>query len=179
MSRAIKLSKQLSSPCLTSDMGFFRGSEDPQDFMLPAVLDVRDVTSGISLKRNAFKPAGVVAPDALVHQILGTGSESQIGPTVVGAVAITVINLFGRPLTSHDEPNQAVSIIIAVVDPEADVPVQPPPSRWLTDYRPTREGLFPSQNARLGIVVEDAADVLRREVVASAFVSHRGSIHGV
>lgn len=182
MSLAIKLSEQFSSSCLTSGIGLFGGIEASKVFMLFLVLDVRDVVSRLLVKGDTFKSACISTPitmsEALVHDVLRTRSQSQIGPTIIGAIAVTVINLFWWPFIAHNEPNQAVGIIIAVVNPKADVSVQSP-SRWLANYRSTRERLLPRQNPRVGVVIEDATDELRSEVVAGAFVSHLGSLADV
>lgn len=53
---------------------------------------------------------GTLAPHHLIPLIYGGGNVSKIFPTVVGLVAVNMVNLIGRPRTRHQKECKAMSI---------------------------------------------------------------------
>lgn len=134
----------------------------------------------ISALGYTSKAACVGAFTRTIDGVLRARCQPQISPSVVGGILVYVIDLFWWPFAGHHQPNDSMRQVKA--PPASNLDCQQSSwslsSCWFTDPPWTRR-LFPRQNASFGVVIEQAADVLRSKVVAGAFVSHHGSLANV
>lgn len=169
------------APCR---MRLFRRVEHPDVFTLAVKFYVSAVTALFSMEKHALKPACVVSRNTAIDLVLRTRSQPQIGPSVVRRIVIDVVDFFWRPFARHHQPDDAVRAILSLlslfVEGNHSSTVRSLPTRWFSQpIKMLWVDFPPRQHPAFRVVIEQATDVLRREVVTSAFVSHLGSIPGV
>lgn len=129
----------------------------------------------LTVPANAFEPACVAPHPVAIAIVLSTSSEPQVDPAIIVFTSVLVIDFAGRPVTGHNYPSEATGEISRAINGNTARSVALFPSCGFPDLSASARSL-PRQYPRLRLVIEKAADVLRREVVASAFVSHRKSL---
>ena len=99
---------------------------------------------------------------ALVFNVVLLGHISQILKAIVGAVTVHVVNLAFGPLASHVQPRQSMTLVSLAVNRGYEVSFSGKTSRHGTYCCP---GLFkfPSENARVRIVVKDLLESVLRQ----------------
>ena len=173
---AIELAMQLLRSGAAGGSSGFRSGKVAKIFSFSSHVNVCAIA--ISTLRHASKATCVGAFASAVDAVLRTCSEPQIGPAIIRWVKVTVVNLVRWPVTRHDQPDQPVSEVQAAsgCDLDRDLSVGSPCSCRLTNPSYARR-LLPRQNPGFGVVIEQAAHELRREIVARVFLSHPGIIH--
>lgn len=103
----------------------------------------------------------VVLVDALRH-------VTQVADGVVGAAAVSVVNLTGRPLAMDVEPRKSLGSVVAAVDADLQVSLIVQASSNGAD-RSLASPDKPSERAGFAAVVQEFAQTLRGKIMSSHF----------
>jgi hypothetical protein len=101
---------------------------------------------------------------------------TQIAPRIIGRVAVNVVNFIRRPYPCNHAPNDAMSLVIPVVNVDLN------PSIWVcvssdrTGKATTGRG-FASKNASFVIVIQEFAQSLRSQFLFHALVLYQRTYH--
>lgn len=177
-----ELAEQFSSLRAARCVRVFGGVKHANVYFLSLVDNARDVAAGFWAKTYAFKASVIVSASSAISDVLRGGCQPQICPSVIGCIAVAVINVRCWPFTRHNQPDQAVGTVMTSVKSDEDAPIGTQCSGWLAKPIVAIGHLLPRQEAGPRIVVETTANVGGAEVIADRFVSylsHPGSIRGV
>ncbi len=132
----------------------------------------RDTSAPKFLRRSvvhAEKSALVVLAHANVSQILRLRRLAQIAPSVIGRVAVRVVNVFGGPIARHVKPSQSMSEHEFVLDSDRNVSERV----WPAGNLPRPAGIPflsqfrsrpPAKYAGFWVVIQNRSNEVRREV---------------
>lgn len=104
-------------------MGLFWRVEDTDIGLLAFDLDLRNPSLSLFVEMDAFEAAGIVAWRWLVALVLGVACLAQIGESVIGWVAIFVVQVGVGKLPFHIEPRQAMGEMPMAIDTDHDSPI--------------------------------------------------------
>jgi len=111
---------------------------------------------------NTFNTRFAVSCNALVLHVFGAICRAQIGPSVVSAVAVDVVNFVRGPFARHIEKRKPVSKIGFPANTDLGIALGLEPCGC--PCGPPALGDKPSEYSRLGIVVEKFAQTLRGKI---------------
>jgi hypothetical protein len=100
--------------------GLFNGAKSAKHFGAPVQRNIGNVNPVSFAETNASNASGVVGSNAGVFSIFSLARLSKIAPTIVGFIAVNMINL-ARSITSHHSPNKAVGKKLLVVDIDSNI----------------------------------------------------------
>ena len=108
---------------LGNNIGFMRrvrSFKQPKPYGLVVNFDFRQPLAVFAAHtgKSAF-----VAARRFVPCIFHVANRTQIAPPVVGAVAVNVVNLFGRPLPGHIQPSQSVRQMQCIINADDNVAI--------------------------------------------------------
>lgn len=126
----------------------------------------------LAVPADALEAASVASHPVAIAIVFGASSQPQIDPAIIIFARVLMIDFASRPVACDDHPSEAASEISRVVNGDTMCAGTLSPSCGFSR-------LLPRHHPAFRVVIEQTADVLRREVVASAFVSHRGSLSHV
>lgn len=108
--------------------------------------------------------AGVLLAAVHIFRVLLLGSRAQVGPCVVGATPVFMVNLIFRPLSGHVQPSELVRSSSRAIDNKADIPdIIDMPSAGACDCCPATVDK-PREDTCLRVVVQKFAQTLRSKI---------------
>lgn len=135
-----------------------------------AFVDVRNPIAVLRIPADASHAGCAVTPDRPMCLILRRRSKPQIRPSVVGRVQVYVVDFLRRPFSGHPQPNQAMCPVVMVEYANTYPAIGPHPSGGVPRLPPLGERNLPPQRTRLRVVIQNAANILHRQIAARPFV---------
>lgn len=168
-----ELTEQFFSPNVSHGVCSFGGGKLAEMIFFTFKHYACAISTIFRINGDPLKTGLICFVEFLIGSVLRTRCQSQIGPLVVSWVTIPVIDFGVCPLTSHDQPNDALSAILTPVDLHTDPAIGSSKSSWFADFlRMIKITFLPRQDSGLRIVVKNASDIFRSQISASVFKSH-------
>lgn len=172
-----KIAKILLRRLLIGSSRFLFCFEQPEVVGLPINVNEGCPSSTVFPSIYTFNTRFVCFAYALVGEILRVCGGSNVFPPIIARVAILVVDLLSRPVARHDEPRKSICLINVSIYPDCASAIGGINAASFSSYFPTSSSAhFPRQNPGVWVVVEQAADVLSREVFAISGLSHFGGL---
>ncbi len=132
--------------------------------------DARGPLTGTLMPIHTLAGRCVVFPFYGIAQVLRTRRLSQIAKTIVGRIAISVVNLMRRPPANHVEPRKAMSEIDLPVYADLNVAKNIFRAGFIADFDLIYPlAFFPPKCSRPWIVIQNFLQVRKRDIW---FLSH-------
>jgi len=159
--------------CAVCFLGTFERAE-----VMPISMQLysRNPAFSSAVKTDTFISRSIIFLSAAISMVLRRRCFSQVFPAIVALNFVAMINFVLRPFSSHPYPNNSMGEVIFSRDTNFNSSLVVNSPCNATYRRAFGQTFFPSQYARIFIVIKNLADKFRRKIVMRIFMStHVGS----